>query len=448
MVLILADDLGWSDVGCFGADLHETPHIDRLADEGVRFTQAYSAAPVCSPTRAAIMSGKSPARLQITIWHEGAVRPPTSRGTLVAAPSEDHLPLEEVTLAEQLRSQGYATLHVGKWHLGTAAYYPEAQGFDVNIGGTHWGAPATFFWPFAGWFGSQQDEWRYVPGLPLGENQEYLTDRLTSEAIRLIDRVRDRPFFLNMWYHAVHTPIEAPADDVARFQKDLDPSRHHQNSTFAAMVYRLDENVGRLLKALNARGLAENTVVVFTSDNGGFINEHRGQPVTDNFPLRSGKGSLYEGGIRVPWIIRWPGTASPGTTCATPVCSFDLYPTLLAAAGVPAEATGTGVDGVDLTPLLRDPEARLPRSELFFHYPHYYQTTSPVSAIRSGDWKLLEYFEDGHVELYDLAIDLSESRDVAAQQPERARQLRERLDAWRRDVKARLPSPGPAATAR
>ncbi len=441
IVMILVDDLGWADIGCYGADLHETPHIDRLADESMRFTNGYAAAAICSPTRASILSGKYPARLHFTIWHEYAKSPRPSKGRLQPPASMDHLPLEEVTLSDVLKQQGYTTLHLGKWHLGDAGYSPETQGFDVNIGGTHWGAPATFFWPYSGWFGRAKDEWRYVPDLPFGNEGEYLTDRLTDEAMKLIDRVKDGPFYLNLWYHTVHTPIEAKPKDVERYASVLRGNLHHQNPTYAAMVGSLDENVGRLLAKLGEAGIADNTVVIFTSDNGGTIVEHRGMPVTNNFPLRSGKGSLYEGGIRVPWIIRWPGVTPTGTICEEMVCSTDLYPTILAMARNEGDADhNRTVDGKNLVPLLKDPAAKLERDTLYFHYPHYYPTTTPVSALRDGDWKLLEYFEDGHLELYNLARDISESHNLAASMPDRAAALQQKLSAWRKSVDARLPT--------
>lgn len=442
IVLILVDDLGWADIGCYGADLHETPHIDRLAAQSVRFTSGYAAAPICSPTRASIMTGKSPARLNFTIWHEYARNPRPSPGRLTPPPSLDHLPLEEFTLAEALKRPGYTTLHVGKWHLGDGSYYPEVHGFDVNLGGTHWGAPATFFWPYAGWFGRGQEEWRYVPDLPFGSAGEYLTDRLTDEALRLVEQVQDRPFFLNLWYHTVHTPIEGKPADVERFASMPREGLHHQNAEYAAMVKCLDDNVGRLLARLDELDLADRTVVIFTSDNGGTIVEHRGMPVTSNHPLRSGKGSLYEGGIRVPWIIRWPGVTPPGAVCDVPVCSTDLYPTLLEIAGTEGDAEhNRTVDGKSLAAILRDPSAQLDRGALYFHYPHYYPTTTPVSAVRDGDWKLLEYFEDGRVELYDLAHDPGEQRDLSATMPGRTSALRNQLAEWRAAVNAQIPSP-------
>jgi len=444
-VLILADDLGWSDTTPYGADLHETPNLERLAREGVRFTRAYAASPVCSPTRASIQTGKYPARLRITIWREAALRPPTRR-RVITPPVEANLPHREVTIAEVLRQAGYFTIHIGKWHLGDAEHYPETQGYDVNTGGTVWGAPATYFWPYRGPFG-QEGEYRYVPGLHGGRPGEYLTDRLTEEAIKMIDAAGSRPFFLNLCYHTVHTPIEGKPGLVERYNARLAPGLHHQNATYAAMVHSLDENVGRLLKHLDARGLAANTVVIFTSDNGGYINEYRGRRVTDNYPLRSGKGSLYEGGIRVPLIVRAPGGAA-GRASHEPVCSIDFYPTMLELAGLTGDARHNAeVDGVSFASLLRQPEGRLARDELYFHYPHYYATTTPVSAIlrREGarQWKLLQYFEDRSLELYDLAGDPGESRNLAAEFPQVAERLRARLEAWWKQTGAPLPTPNP-----
>lgn len=442
IVLILADDLGWVDLGCYGADLHETPSIDRLAADSVRFTNAY-AMPVCSPTRAALMTGRHAARVHMTIWSEGSLQGPQNR-KLLQADSLHSLPHTETTLAKHLQDAGYLTALVGKWHLGDADHYPETHGFDVNIGGTHWGAPQTFWWPYrgAGRFGS---EYRYVPHLEFGKPGEYLTDRLTDEAIKVIDYAGAKPFFLYLAHHAVHTPIEAKPDDVRHFEAKLRPEMRHQNAVYAAMVKSLDESVGRVIAHLKERGLSQNTIVIFAGDNGGFIGAdgRSGQavPVTNNAPLRSGKGSCYEGGIRVPLMIHWPGVTPQGATCDEPVVVMDLFPTLLAAAGAaPADVT---LDGLDLAPLLKEPAARLDRDALFFHYPHYYATTTPVSAVRAGDWKLLEYFEDGRVELYNLKDDLGETTDLATKRPDKADPLRALLHEWRKEVGAALPTPNP-----
>jgi arylsulfatase A-like enzyme len=439
VVLILADDLGWADLACYGADLHETPNLDRLARQGVRFTDAYAMS-VCSPTRATLMTGKHAARLRITIWSEGSLEGPKNR-KLLQGESRHDLPHTETTLAKCLQDAGYLTALVGKWHLGDANHYPETHGFDVNIGGTHWGAPQTFFWPYrgAGRFGS---EYRYVPHLEFGSAGEYLPDRLTDEAIRVIDQAGGRPFFLYLAHHTPHTPIEAKPEDVSYFAGRVRPEMRHQNATYAAMIKSLDESVGRVLDHLQKRGLDKNTIVIFTSDNGGYVGKDKidGKPVTvtDNTPLRSGKGSLYEGGIRVPLVVRWPDVTPAAATCPEPVILTDLFHTLSSAAGLPPAEIA---DGVDVTGLLKKPDSKLSRDALYFHYPHYYHTTTPVGAVRSGPWKLLEYFEDNRLELYNLADDPSEARDLAARQLERATQLHERLRAWRKDVAAAMPQP-------
>jgi arylsulfatase A len=443
IVLILADDLGWADLGCYGADLHETPHLDRLAAEGVRFTQTYAMS-VCSPSRAALLTGQHAARLHITIWAEGSLQGPTNR-KLLQADSRHDLPHSETTLAKYLQGAGYLTALVGKWHLGGASYFPETHGFDVNIGGTHWGAPQTYWWPYRG-EGRFGQEFRYVPHLEFGKPGEYLPDRLTDEALRVIDRAAGRPFFLYLAHHAPHTPIEAKAEDVNHFAERLRPTMKHQNPVYAAMVKSLDESVGRVLAHLKQRDLDRNTIVVFTSDNGGYIGTDRksGQrvPVTNNAPLRSGKGSLYEGGIRVPLLIRWPGVTPAGAECHEPVVLMDLFHTLCAATSVSLPAAGA--DGLDLAPLLKNPAAKLNREALYFHYPHYYETTTPVSAVRAGDWKLLEYLEDRRIELFNLRDDPGERTDLAAQMPEKAAELSARLHAWRRSVGAAMPKPNPS----
>ena len=442
IAFILADDLGWADVGCYGADLHETPHIDRLASRGMRFTDAYAAAPVCSPTRASILTGKYPARLHMTTWHENAADPPQDRPLAPPVTVAD-LPHAEVTIAEALHPRGYLNALVGKWHLGTAAYYPETQGFDVNIGGTHWGAPQTFFYPYRGsrLYGG---EFRYVPHLEFGRPGEYLTDRLTDEALRVIDNAGERPFFLYLAHHAVHTPIEAPPGMVERYAVRVQPAMHHRNAAYAAMTRSLDDSVGRVLGHLEERGIAGRTAVIFTSDNGGYINRYRDEAVTSNYPLRSGKGALYEGGVRVPLIVYWPGVTPVGAVCREPVVSMDLYATVLDMAGLAGTADyRRGVDALSLAPLLRDPATRLARDAIYFHYPHYYPTTTPVSAVRSREWKLLEFLEDNRVELYNLAHDPGEQNDLSARLPERAAALRHALHAWREAAAVQMPRPNP-----
>jgi len=386
IVLVLADDLGWADLGVNGADLHETPQLDRLAREGVQFRQAYAPSPVCSPTRASILTGKHPARLGMTIWHEAAAAPARDRRMLGAA-SEPNLALGEKTLAECLREAGYGTALV-----------------------------------------------RFVPGLEAAPAGEYLTDRLTEEAIGVMDRFRARrqPFFLYLAHHAPHTPIEAKQELVRKYERKLRAGLRHTNAVYAAMVESLDESVGRIEEYLRAKGLAGNTVIVFSSDNGGYL-EGQGGRVTSNEPLRSGKGSLYEGGIRVPLLVKGPGM-KPGIV-KRPVMLTDLFPTLLEMAGARGPA---GVrDGRHLF-------AGKPREALHWHYPHYYPTTTPVGALREGRWKLLEYFEDGRLELFDLEADEGEREDLAERMGQRARAMRARLEAWRKEVGARMPSRNPA----
>lgn len=446
IVLILADDLGAADLGCAGNAFHETPHLDALARRSVRFTQAYASAPVCSPTRAALMTGKCPARLGITTWSESARdRSPGKRG-LAPAASEYNLPHSETTLAKRLQAAGYLTALVGKWHLGDAEHYPETHGFAINRGGSLWGAPATYFWPYRG-SGRFGPEFRYLPGLDYGQPGDYLTDRLTEEALTVIDHAQksSQPFFLYLAHHAPHTPIEAKPEEVEHFRRKLQPGSPWQHPGYAAMVRSLDQSVGRVLSHLEKRGLADQTLVIFTSDNGGFIGKDRrtGLTVTTNTPLRSGKGALYEGGIRVPLFVRWPGCTPPeGGGCREPVITADLFFTVLAAAGLESDAA-VPRDGLDLAPLLRNPGGALPREALYWHFPHYYDTTTPVSAIRAGQWKLLEYYEDGRRELYDLAADPCEQTDLATQQPQMAQTLAQKLAAWRLEANAQLPRPNP-----
>jgi arylsulfatase A-like enzyme len=390
------------------------------------------------------MTGKYPARLHMTIWYESSANPPQGR-KLVPPITQGNLPHEQVTIAEVLKQAGYYTAHVGKWHLGDAGHYPQTQGFDVNIGGTFWGAPYTFFYPYSGssprrWGG----EYRYVPHLEFGSEGEYLTDRLTDEAIRVMDEAKGKPFFLNLCYHTVHTPIEGKSELVEYYKEKVKPGMHHRNYEYAAMVHSLDENVGRVLEKIDKLGATERTIVIFFSDNGGYINKFNGEVVTDNHPLRSGKGSLYEGGTRVPLIVRWPGKTKAGSVCRQAVSSVDFYPTMLEMAGLRGDSKhNADMDGVSLVPLLKDPATVLEQRDLYWHYPHYYPTTSPVSSIRRGDWKLLEYLEDNRVELYNLGADIGENNNLAQQMPERAGQMRKSLHAWRQAVDAQMPAPNP-----
>jgi arylsulfatase A len=432
VVLFLADDLGWTDLACFGSDFYETPNLDRLAKTGVKFTQNYSACTVCSPTRSALMTGKYPARLHITDWIPGRM-PDNPR--LVVPSWTKFLPLEETTIAEIFQSGGYATASIGKWHLGDEPYFPEQHGFDVNVAGLNAGSPPTYFTPYR------------IKTLPEGKPGEYLTDRLGEEAAKFIERSKEKPFFLYLPHFAVHTPIQGRADLVEKYTRKLRPGLRHTNVTYAAMVESLDAAVGRVLDKLDELKLTDRTIVAFTADNGGLIT--RG--ITTNAPLRLGKASAYEGGVRVPAIVRWPGITKPGSTNNTPVITMDWFATLLDAAGLksPPAASPTGAsgrDGVSIMPLLRG-TAPLPARDLFWHYPHHqhYQLggAMPYGAIRSGDFKLVEHFNDMSVELYNLRDDIGETRDLAAVLPDKAKELRARLQAWRQEVGAQMPTPNP-----
>lgn len=423
VVLILADDLGWTDLACSGSDFHETPHLDQLARQGMRFTQAYSACTVCSPTRAALMTGKYPARLRLTDWSPGMM--PDNPKLLVPDWTKE-LPLEETTLAEIFKNAGYATASIGKWHLGGGDYLPEHQGFDINLGGTGKAAPPSYHSPYR------------IPNLPDGPEGEYLTDRLGEEAAQRIAAWHDQPFFLYLPHFAVHTPIQGRKDLVAKYQQNKRAGLRHTNAHYAAMVESIDAAVGRVLAALDSHGLTERSLVIFTSDNGGRITN----ATTSNAPLRFGKASAYEGGVRVPLIIRWPGVTTPGGECDTPVITMDLFATALDACGIEAPHH----DGRSLAPLLRG-SGGIRRTELFWHYPHHqhYQLggAMPYSAIRAGDFKLIEFHDDRSVELYNVREDIGESRDLASSQSENVKRLRARLHAWRGEVGAQMPVPNP-----
>ena len=424
VVLILADDLGWKDLACYGSELYETPNIDALARDGVKFTQAYSACTVCSPTRAAILTGKYPARLRVTDWIPGL---PPENPKLLVPDWTKFLPREEVTIARALRSAGYATASIGKWHLGGEEYYPEKHGFDINVAGSSAAAPPNYFAPYK------------IATLPEGRTGEYLTDRLTDEAVRFIDEHKAKPFFLYLPHFAVHTPIRGKPELARKYRQKIRAGLKQTNAVYAAMIESLDDSVGRIRRKLEELRLADRTVVIFTSDNGGRV------PTTSNHPLRVGKGSCHEGGTRVPLIVHWPGVTRAGSISETPVISMDLYPTILEITGQ-TEAARSSVDGVSLVPLLKRGDT-LDRDALFWHYPHYqhYQLggTTPYGAIRAGEFKLIEFFDDMRVELYNLRDDIGEQRNLAAQMPAKTDELRERLHAWRKEVSAQMPSRNP-----
>ncbi len=436
VILFLIDDLGWRDTGCYGSSYYRTPHIDRLARDGVRFTQAYSACAVCSPTRAAIMTGKYPARLLLTDWLPSGRWDPQAR--LVEGRFLRGLPLEERTLAEALQEAGYITANIGKWHLGSEPFsLPEHHGFDINVAGNAHGAPGQYFFPYAGDWSipttGKKARWQVLPD---GKPGEYLTDRLTDEALRFLEDHQRQPFFLYFPHYGVHTPLQAKAEMIAKYEAVAEGERQGEPA-YAAMVESVDESVGRVLAKLQELDLADSTVVIFTSDNGGFYN------ATSNAPLRANKGAYYEGGIRVPLLVKWPRLAEPGRVVETPVISTDLYPTCLTAAGLPLRPQ-QHLDGVDLSPLLHGAGGIADRA-LFWHYPHYNEHPSsvPSSVIRRGPWKLIESFDPAAVELYHLEEDLGESRDLASQYSERVSELQRELAAWREAVDAEMMRPNP-----
>lgn len=441
-VFILIDDLGYSDLGCYGSKFYRTPNLDRMAAQGMKFTDAYAAGPVCSPTRASILTGKYPARLHLTDWLPGRPDRPDQR--LDRPPIRQELPLEEVTLAEKLKAAGYVTAHVGKWHLGGEGFEPQRQGFDINIAGDATGTPLSYFAPFKG--KSRDGQERFMPGLETAKDGEYLTDRLTTEAEQIIAANQDKPFFLHFAHYAVHTPLKAKADYAAKYPAVANQPGQQTNVIYAAMIESMDESVGRILRKLDELKLTEKTVVIFTSDNGGLATpEGPNTPATINAPLREGKGWLYEGGVRVPLIVRWPGVIAPGSTNATPVSSVDYFPTLLELARVKVVPDEV-VDGVSFVPLLKQ-TGELPARPLFWHYPHYAnQGGKPGGVIRNGDFKLIEFYETGRVELFDLKQDFRENQNLAEHPAHAARvqSLRAKLDTWRRETGAQMTTPNPA----
>ena len=484
IVFFLVDDLGWRDVGCYGSSFYETPHIDQLGAEGVRFTQAYAACHVCSPTRASIMSGKYPARLNLTDWLPGRGDFPFQ--ALKNAEINQHLPFAEITLAEALKAKGYSTAIFGKWHLGENPSGPLSHGFDVQVPKWNKG------WPKSGYHAPfRMEDLKDSKG-------DYLTDRLTNEALSYIEQNKDRPFFLYLSHFSVHDPIQGRQDLVRKYRKklakmkrskgpafvlegnpdeenpfsreqltDLIEQPSHQghkvlpqrtvkikqqqdNIEFAAMVEATDESLGRVLNKLKTMGLTDNTIVIFFSDNGGMSAANFGNPKrqvaeskldgaysTSNLPLRGAKGWLYEGGIRVPMIVKWPSHGNKGAVCEEPVISTDFYPTILEMAGLPA-MPDQHVDGVSFVPALKGEP--FDRKAIYWHFPHYsnHGMQSPGGAIRLGDYKLLEYFENNTVQLFNLKVDPGEQNDLAQSQPEKADELLKMLRVWRQEVSAKM----------
>jgi arylsulfatase A-like enzyme len=461
VIFILLDDYGYTDLGCYGSKFYETLNIDRLAKNGVRFTDAYASCPVSSPTRASIMTGRYPVNTGITDWIPG--RQATNSGSpadkLIALPFNLNLKLEEVTIAEVLKKNGYTTMISGKWHLGeTEEYWPENQGFDINKGGFSKGSPVRnkeangYFSPYGN------------PRLEDGPVGEYLTDRLTDEAIKFIEKSVGTPFFLYLPYYAVHNPMQAKEEHIKKFtakaetmglagiepftrdKEWIKPSMSdnykerivQSNPIYAAMIYSVDENIGRLIMKLEELKLNENTIIIFTSDNGGLATSE-GSP-TCNAPLRAGKGWLYEGGIRVPLIIRYPGKSKPGTIVKTPVCSIDFFPTIIEMTGSSGDNYKT--DGISFVSLFK--KDRMAERPLFWHYPHYSnQGVEPGSAVRLGRYKLIDNFERERQELYDLENDVSETNDISSVNPEITKGLFKLLNDWRKATNAKMMEPNP-----
>ena len=459
IIFVLIDDMGWKDLVCYGSPFYETPNIYRLAKEGMRFTDAYAACPVCSPTRASILTGKYPATVGITDWIDahGHIHP--ARGKVIDVPYLKNLPTSEHSLASALRDGGYQTWHVGKWHLGGEGHLPQDHGFEKNVGGAHQGSPGK-----GGYF----SPWTIPPlenaDVPDGT---YLTDYLTDQILDLLANKDERPFFLNLCYYQVHTPLQAKEEKIEKYKAKatamgLDevetfvdgehyPCEHKKDQrvrrrlvqsdpVYAGMIESLDESIGRILDALDESGQADNTLIVFTSDNGGLATSE-GSP-TCNAPLAEGKGWMYEGGTREPLMVRWPGTIEAGSTCSVPVSSPDFYPTLLELAGldpIPQQHC----DGMSFAPLLRG-ETSLKRDGIFWHYPHYgNQGGTPGSSVRAGDYKLIEFFDDGRLELYNLRGDIGEEKNLAEREPEKRDELHALLKEWREKVEAKIPQPNP-----
>jgi len=432
IILIMADDMGWSDPGYMGNPFHETPHLDMLSRQGMVFRQAYANAPNCAPTRASLISG------QYTPRHGIYTVGSSSRGAeanrkLIPIPNRTNLDGRVYTIAEALKTAGYVNAHIGKWHLGeNANTNPLSQGFDVNIGGNLSGHPDSYFSPY------------HNPNITDGPKGEHLTDRLTQEAIDFISTHQNQPFYLNLWYYAVHTPIQSKDSLIQKYtsksEKGVDRERY--DPVYAAMIEVMDQGIGRIVATLDSLGLTENTLIIFLSDNGPYF------PVSSAEPLRGSKGMLYEGGIRIPMVVKWPGKVAEQSTCQIPVITMDLYPTLLEAASV-SPAPNHELDGVSLMPVLTQSADTLADREFYWHFPAYLQgykgmkenwRQTPASAILDDGWKLIESFEDSTLELYHLREDLDESQNVAETNPEKVDELYSKLDAWRKRLNAPVPT--------
>lgn len=441
ILLIVVDDLGYADLACYGNELVETPNIDRLAADGIRFTTAYASCTVCSPTRASLMTGKNPVAVDITDWipgyqvYNGGPRP----DEMLVTPSFNlQLQLEEISIAEMLKEAGYITASIGKWHLGGEGYHPTDQGFDLNVAGYEKGSPPSYYYPYRSVY--RKDS---INPLSLTGDSLYLTDRLTNEAIQFMDSNSEKPFFLYLPFYNVHTPLEGRPDLLEKYEIRL---TDHQNDSilrnphFLAMTEAVDKNVGRMMQFLKDKGLEKNTVVILTSDNGG-LQRRNGNFIREswNYPLREGKGTLYEGGLRIPAMVRWPGTIEARQTSDEIIISTDIYPTVAELAGISVDHE---IEGISLLPHLISSEI-IDRETLYWHYPHYH-LGMPGGAIRDGDFKLIEFFETGQVELYNLQDDIHESTNLADELPGKAKELQMKLHRWREENQAKMPTPNPS----
>ncbi|MDP8243236.1 MAG: sulfatase [Candidatus Hinthialibacter antarcticus] len=421
VVFILIDDLGWADLGCYGHKFHETPNIDRLAAQGMRFTDAYAACPVCSPTRASIMSGQYPAHVGVIDFITGHWRP--YEKLRVPKNRTQHLPLEIITLGEAMQSAGYKTGVFGKWHLGGREHFPDRQGFDEMLvtGGAHF-------------------NFRTTPETDITK-EDYQSEVLTDRCVQFIQDHKDKPFCAFLHHYAVHIPLQAREKLIRKYEQKDKPADGVNNPIYAAMMEHVDQSVGRVLDTLDDLKLADDTMVIFFSDNGGLRQHFQGigPIVSTNAPLRDEKGTLYEGGIRVPLIVRWPGAVKPGSECNEPVSSVDFYPTFLDVEKRVVDKQ-SDLDGVSLMPWLKGEKKK--RGPIFWHYPIYHHS-SPASAVRDGKYKLIEFFEDGHLELYDLKNDMGESKNLANEKPEITKQLHQKLIRWRESIHAQMPENNP-----
>lgn len=447
IVIIHVDDLGFSDLGCFGSDFYDTPNIDKLASEGMRFTNSYAAASVCSPTRAALLTGKYPSRLGVTDWirakfqggiiSEDGLNPDgyeENIGLPLKTPKNFlFLSMDEKIIPQYLTQWAYKTAHFGKWHLGQSDHFPELRGFDLNFGGCDLGQPPSYFDPY---LAPDNNPDYIMPNVKARAEGEYLTDREGYEIEQFLINNQGERFFVHWAPYAVHTPIQAK-DSLIEKYKSKEPGRQN-NPTYAAMVESLDQNVGVVLKTLDSLNLSKNTIVIFTSDNGGLIGNQNNQ-ITNNFPLRSGKGYPYEGGIRVPTIIKWTDRINPGSVSDFPIISIDILPTILDALGVPNENPSGVFDGISLLGVFKHPKAQLER-DLFWHFPHYRgNDVVPYSIVRSNKFKLIKYYDGKDSELYDVVSDVGEMNDISKNNPSKVNELEIKINEWIGITKSPIP---------